>query len=151
MNEIEKLKEELNDLTLRVSKLEAKLSMGKPAATQSTDKKERDKTKYLFNGSVYTKNKLVLAVTRQYAFDNNVKTLKELTTIFPKSLQGSKGVVNDYNLVKNIKDVEKRYFCKKEDIIKLDKDCVVCTQWGIFNIVNFIARVKQLGYNIESL
>ena len=59
---------------------------------------QRDKTRYMFNGNVYLKNKLVLAVVKEYISNNQKITCNELKTIFDKSLQGSIGVVEHENI-----------------------------------------------------
>ena len=111
----------------------------------------RDKTKYMFEGKVYPKNRLVLAIVKKYIEKNN-PTFVELSKIFDKSLQGSLGVVELYEEATKISDAAKRFFLKEEDVITLQKDkVVVCTQWGIFNIVKFIKRAQALGFNIETI
>lgn len=50
------------------------------------------------------------------------------------------------------KDYEVRFFTKKDEVLHLiDCDAYVCTQWGILNIPNFVARARQLGYIIEEV
>ena len=45
-----------------------------------------------------------------------------------------------------------RFFLKEEDIILLpNAKIVVCTQWGIFNIIKFIKQAKSLGFIIETI
>lgn len=147
MGEIEILRAEIEQLKQRVYVLEHRNDSSLTEVEEN--KGQRDTTRYLFLNGVYSKNKLVLAVVKQYIIDKGIKTFDELICAFPKSLQGSKGVVARFNDVRNILDYGKRYFCKEEQIVHLDCDVVVCTQWGIFNIGNFIACAKQLGYSIE--
>ena len=105
----------------------------------------------MFEGKVYPKNRLVLAIIKKYVQQNNV-SYKELSEVFDKSLQGSLGVVELYDNAIKISDSAKRYFMKQEDILDLSsKKVVVCTQWGIFNIVKFVKRAQSLGFNIETL
>lgn len=110
----------------------------------------RDTTKYIFDGKRYGKNRLVLAIVQKYVKSVNQPTVGMLTRTFDRSLQGSLGVVRKYNDVKkNYSDYERRFFCQPNEIIHtVDGDCVVCTQWGKFNIDNIIARAKQLGMEI---
>ena len=114
--------------------------------------KKRDTTRYMFNGKIYPKNKLVLAVITQYVKQTN-SSFKQLQTTFDKSLQGSLNVVEDIEIAKQIKDCAKRYFVNKEQILNLSDgiNAVVCTQWGIFNIDKFIMLAKKLGFDIQEV
>lgn len=112
----------------------------------------RDKTRYMFKGNVYLKNKLVLAVVTDYVNEHPNITINELKEVFNKSLQGSIGVVESEMIARLRKDYEVRFFAKDYEILHLiDGNAYVCTQWGILNIPNFIARVRQLGYEIEEI
>lgn len=112
----------------------------------------RDKTRYLFKGNVYLKNKLVLAVITDYVENNPTLTINELKEKFNKSLQGSIGVVESELVAIQRKDYLVRFFAKENEVLHLtDGNAYVCTQWGILNIPNFIARAKQLGYEIEEI
>ena len=113
---------------------------------------QRDKTRYMFNGNVYLKNKLVLAVIKDYVSKNQTITCNELKTVFDKSLQGSIGVVEYEYIAKQRKDFQVRFFGKEDEILRLvDGSMLVCSQWGILNISNFIKRAEQLGYKIEQI
>ncbi len=113
---------------------------------------QRDKTRYMFNGNVYLKNRLVLAIVKDYVSDNPTITSGELKMIFDKSLQGSIGVVENEIIAKQRKDYQVRFFARGDEIIKLkDGNMLVCSQWGILNIPNFIKRAEQLGYTIEQI
>ena len=113
---------------------------------------QRDKTRYMFNGNVYLKNKLVLAVIKDYVSKNQTITCNELKTVFDKSLQGSIGVVESEIIAKQRKDYRVRFFEKEDEILRLvDGNMLVCSQWGILNISNFIKRAEQLGYKIEQI
>lgn len=112
----------------------------------------RDKTRYMFKGNVYLKNKLVLAVVTDYVNKHPNITVSELKEVFNKSLQGSIGVVESEMIARLRKDYEVRFFAKDYEILHLsDGNAYVCTQWGILNIPNFIARARQLGYEIEEI
>lgn len=112
----------------------------------------RDKTRYMFKGNVYLKNKLVLAIVTDYVNKHPNITINELKEVFNKSLQGSIGVVESEMNARLRKDYEVRFFAKDYEILHLiDGNAYVCTQWGILNIPNFIARARQLGYEIEEI
>lgn len=112
----------------------------------------RDKTRYMFKGNVYLKNKLVLAVVTDYVNEHTNITINELKEVFNKSLQGSIGVVESEMIARLRKDYEVRFFAKENEVLNLvDGKAFVCSQWGILNIPNFIARARQLGYEIEEI
>ena len=142
--------QEIINLKNRIEELE-KIILGTKVQKQNTppSTNERDKTKYMFEGKVYAKNRLVLAIIKSYVQQHS-PTYEELVNVFDKSLQGSLGVVELYSNVIKISDAGKRFFLKDEDIINLSNAKVaVCTQWGIFNIVKFIKQATTLGFNIE--
>lgn len=138
---------EIKELKERIAKLEAMLNI-----KEETQTKKRDTTRYIFNGKIYPKNKLVLAVIKEFVKTHS-PTFNTLVNTFDKSLQGSLNVVEEYFPNKLTNDFTKRYFCKDEDVISLQdgKKIVVCTQWGIFNIAKFIKHATNLGFIIESI
>ena len=142
------IEQELQELKQRVSKLEELLKISKP----TTDPAKRDTSRYIYNGKIYPKNRLVFAIIYDYA-KTNTPTFAELQNTFDKSLQGSLNVVEDFEIAKQIKDYSKRYFSKPDDLIELQDGttAVVCTQWGIFNIPRFIKVAQSLGYNIQKI
>lgn len=144
---------EILNLKKKIEELE-RIVLNKPKVvtndTQSNSS-SRDKTKYMFEGKVYAKNRLVLAIIKKYIEQNNT-SYEELTRVFDKSLQGSLGVIELYDNAIKVSDAKKRYFLKEEDLIILQGvKIVVCTQWGIFNIVKFIKQAQSLGFNIETI
>lgn len=155
-------KELILDMLNRIVKLEKEVELLKKEKTPSeVISKEtfiegrpvqRDKTRYMFNGNVYLKNKLVLAVVKDYVSKNQTITCNELKTVFDKSLQGSIGVVEYENIAMLRKDYQVRFFAKEDEILQLlDGNMLVCSQWGILNISNFIKRAEQLGYKMEQI
>lgn len=150
---MENLQKTINELINRIALLEQKVnfltnekSVNKPKPITL----QRDKTKYMFEGTIYAKNQLVLAVVKAYLKNNPLTSFKELTNAFSKSLQGSLGVVALYDEVKNKTDAKKRYYIN--DVLNLtDTKAVVCTQWGAFNINKFILRATELGFEIKEV
>ena len=141
---------EIENLKKRIEYLES-IVLSKKQKSAGEPLSNRDKTKYMFEGKVYAKNRLVLAIVKKYVKDNN-PTRDQLFSVFDKSLQGSLGVVEVYENAIKISDASKRFFLKEDDVIKLKDACVVvCTQWGIFNIVKFIKQAQSLGYNIDTI
>ena len=104
----------------------------------------------MYEGKVLPKNRLVLAVVNQYVKDHNPDFI-ELQQAFDKSLQGSLNVVEKMENAQKIKDCAKRYFVQDSFVLKDGTEVVVCTQWGIFNIIKFIKQANLLGYNIEEI
>ena len=115
----------------------------------------KDFSKYAFEGNIYGKSRLVLAVVRKYVEEHRPATFDELEDAFPSSIQGSLGVV------RRIEDVSdkykgvggvKRYFV--EDVICLasGEQVIVCTQFGVTNTEKFVDyAVNELGYSIEKV
>jgi len=123
-------------------------------ASGKTGKRERDKTKYLFGASLYSKNRLVLAVIQRYVSEHPEINFSELQSAFPKSLQGSTGVFNEVEYVKEKYSGKqnKRHFVKPNEVIQLtDCQVVVCTEWGIGNINDFLHKVEELGYEVQPI
>ncbi len=147
------IEQEILQMKARIEYLENLLKIKGPDSSPNVALAEiskRDKTKYMFNGVIYPKNRLVLAIVRQYVKDNN-PTFEQLLTIFNKSLQGSLNVVERIENVNQISDASKRYFMAQEEQIPLKDGSIiaVCTQWGKFNIDRFVKRVQQLGFEID--
>ena len=142
--------EEIKNLKTRIEILE-KLIISQPTTPVKLDTK-RDKTKYMFNGKIYPKNRLVLAVITQFVQTNN-PSFEELSSAFDKSLQGSLNVIELLDEASKIKDSAKRYFMEKNEQLSLSdgNTVVVCTQWGIFNIPRFIKQATLLGFEITEI
>lgn len=141
---------EINQLKQRIEQLEKILQQTTSVKAEKTTTSNRDKTKYMFEGKVFAKNRLVLAVIKKYIEKHNPKFL-QLSSVFDKSLQGSLNVVEKLENAEKISDGAKRYFMKPEDIISLKDNVkvVVCTQWGAFNIGRFVKQAESLGFNID--
>lgn len=107
---------------------------------------QKDQTKYNFQDTIYGKGRLVLAVLQDYVKIHPSITFEELQTLFPKTLQGSLNVVD---LEENIKDI-KRYYYQESEILHLtDQTALVCSQWGIGNINQFIEQAQKLYNNSD--
>ena len=141
----------------KVAQLESERTVVKsepvrPSEPRRSLSNQRDMTKYLFEGKLYGKSRLVLAVVRKYVETHPNIKVRDLEITFDKSLQGSLGVVRELEEVKmNVSDYSKRFFIKPQEEIRLiDGTCVVCTQWGIGNIDWIVDyAVEDLGYEIR--
>lgn len=141
--EVKLLKEKIENGDKRIANADAE--------EVDTSRIGRDTTKYMLDGKKYGKNRMVLAVVHKYVSENKGISASELMTVFDKSLQGSLGVVRTLKDVKKSysADYDRRFFCKPDEIIHTSTEtCVVCTQWGKYNINNILARVKELGIEI---
>ena len=160
LDRIKKLEAEVEKLKQSKSKEEEthsgniyipKMSMATPSDFVPQANK-RDTTRYMLDGNVYLKNRLVLEVVKKYVEGKPQISRDELKQVFSKSLQGSIGVVENVEIALQRKDYDVRFFTKQNEIIHLyDGDMYVCNQWGVLNIPNFLKVAKQLGYNIESI
>lgn len=124
----------------------------KGASCENVEIQRRDSTKYIFNGVLYKKNRLVLAVVQKYVQDRRGNiTCDDLKAVFPKYLQGSLGVVEKKEIAcQRGVDYERRYFTAPQEVIKLlDGEMYVCSQWGIFNLPQFLTGAEQLGFDIR--
>ena len=141
--------EEIEKLKNRIKQLEDVVFAKQVKTEKAVVGGSRDKTKYMFEGKVWPKNRLVLAVIKRYVKDNS-PTFSKLSMVFDKSLQGSLNVVELFENAENISDGAKRYFMNGENVLHLcdNTKVVVCTQWGIFNIVKFLKVATMLGYEI---
>ena len=136
LNRIIKLEKEVE--LLKGNKVIQEKALQEEVILEEKPLQQRDKTRYMFNGNIYLKNKLVLAVVKDYVSKNHMVTCEELKKVFDKSLQGSIGVVESEYVAKQRKDYQVRFFTKEDEVLKLvDGTMYVCTQWGILNIPNF--------------
>ena len=140
------IESEIIELKKRIEKLEKLLKVTEPSEKPTN----RDKTHYMFENKILPKNRLVLAVIKKYVSEHN-PTFEELQSVFDKSLQGSRNVVETMGNAQKISDCAKRYFVKDAIPLKDGTLVVVCTQWGIFNIVKFEKLAESLGYHINKV
>ena len=113
----------------------------------------KDTTKYMMDGRRYGKNRLALAIVQKYVSLHPEVSAQQLMTVFDKSLQGSLGVIRTVKDAKNAYvDSERRFFMQPDEVIQtVTEDCVVCTQWGAFNIDFMVTRARELGFQITKV
>ena len=113
----------------------------------------KDYSQYEFDGDVYGKGRLVLAVMKKHVELNPNITFSELEQIFPKTCQGSSGVFKTYEDANEIisNSGRRRHFIQPDETIELS-DCkiAVSSKWGVRNINKFISKAKKLGYVIKN-
>ncbi len=106
----------------------------------------RDTTKYEFNGQVYGKGRLVLAVLKEYVQRNPGTTYSELGSVFPDHIQGREMFTTEE---KALAKSGTKNFTKPEELIALSDSVVaVSNQWGR-NIGKFLSRCSELGITIR--
>jgi len=130
-----------------ISILDGELESDSPKKDQAGGK-SKNKDRYNFKDETsLNKRQLVLSVIKCYIRDNPNITLKELQNIFNKKIHTTLNIIELYANKKG----SSRYF--SEHAIDLDngQKIVVCNQWGIGNINNFIDKAKELGYNIITI
>lgn len=114
---------------------------------------KKDTTKYSFDGVIYKKNRLVLAVIKKYVELNEGISAEELMQVFPKSLQGPLGTVRFVTEVKTTySECEKRFFMDNHELIETPTGTVtICSQWHAANIDKFINCAQKIGLQIQIL
>lgn len=149
LDRIKILEDELKQIKIDLN-LNKKYKSNTNIGFKTTGKK--DSTKYIFNGVRYCKNRLVFAVVKEYIKQNPKITTSELESVFDYSLQGNRnhGVIKRKEDAIKIKDYKIRFFAD-EEIKLIDGIVLVCTQWGIPNINNFISRAEQLNFDIKKI
>jgi hypothetical protein len=113
----------------------------------------KDTTQYLFQGKVLGKGRLALALVKHHVDVNPTISFADLEKAFPKSCQGSMGVIasaEEANQIYSSSD-RKRHFLEPEDLVKLQHVTVaVCSQWGTGNIDRLLKQAKELGYLVKA-
>lgn len=112
----------------------------------------RDYTQYLFDGQVYNKRKLVLAVVKKWAAINSPQAVDELRRAFPLGLR-SGGLFVDVQVAKEIfagHGIPRHFLGKDETFIFPDStEYALSNQWGKEGILEFIRQASALGLEIR--
>jgi hypothetical protein len=115
----------------------------------------RDQTRYEFQGVLYNKRKLVLAIVQQYLILNSHTTLQELKEIFPESLHSNHSFIELKDKAQQIFDNtgHKRHFLNENEILQtIDGfQIAICNQWGIHNMDGILKVALALGYQINKV
>ncbi|MCL2856603.1 MAG: PD-(D/E)XK nuclease family protein [Oscillospiraceae bacterium] len=109
----------------------------------------RDYTKYKFNGQVYIKNRLVLAVIQSYVASNPSISMEDLLQAFHHP---TLNIIAPLSKAEEIyeRTKHKRHFIN-EPIALSGCEIAVSTQWDAGSIDVFIDMAKRLGFSIEQL
>ena len=109
--------------------------------------KNKDYTKYIFNGQKFGKSRLVLAVIKDYVEKNPTTTFSQLKAIFPDSLQSRETFTTETE-AKQKRD--RRNFIEPDELITLaDETIAVSTQWGLLNTNPFIEHCRRMNIDIK--
>lgn len=125
------------------------------ALEQSSEavKGKRDTSKYTFQGTAYSKGRLVQAVVSDYVVSNPQVTFDELKEIFPDQWQAGSSKAANRAVFVRLSDAVKlfedkgyrRHFFKDGEPIQLaDEVIAVSNQWGIDNIGGFVEGCNSI-------
>jgi len=121
---------------------------------RAAKKSQRDLTNYRFNGHVYNKRKLVLAVVQEWIRTNRPGSISELMVAFPQEMRPGKIFVK-VSKAQAIYERQgrPRHFLADDEVITFPDSTVyaISNQWGKEWIDKFISRTEQLGYEIEEI
>lgn len=110
----------------------------------------RDRRGYEFNGEVYGKGPLVLAVIRHHVENNPDINYNKLKSAFPDELLKSYGIFKRLDQAQEASKKRKRYFLKETQLVSVG-DCkvAVCNQFTSSNIGAFLEKAREMGYEIK--
>ncbi len=113
---------------------------------------QRDLTKYRFNGHVFNKRRLVLAVVKEWIRTNRPNSISDLVVAFPQELRRG----NLFVKVSNAEAIyerqgRRRHFLAEDEIIIFPDSTqyAISNQWSKELINKFNLRAEQLGFEIE--
>ena len=127
--------------------------------TYFKEQEARNYDKYNFNDKEYNKERLVLAVIRQYVADNPRITFSELKNKFPNAIQGKAVFAGIKDAKDQIINGRKRHFIKNDELITLENGTAIAvsSQWGddskyrLGNIKPFIKRQKNIPMKMANI
>jgi len=115
----------------------------------SSNKSNKDYSKYLYLGNVYNKRNLALVILTDWVKKHNPLNLDEIRTKL-------KGIIKirTISLLENITDEKKcRYHLNDNDLIKLESGEIIAisNQWGTGNIGRVLDYVREDGFLVTIL
>ncbi len=97
---------------------------------------------YSYNGRIYNKGRLALAVIKDHVFKNPKITFSKLEQLFPRT----------FDTIENARDKEngRRHFIKDDELIVLGNNQIIAVtnQWGVTNIEPFINSCNEKDLNL---
>lgn len=151
---IEELETKMKLMSLQLSTfyMRSDMRITSVESKQQEQRKHRDVTKYLFKDRQLCKRELVLQCVKEYVKDHPKLNAEQLIDVFPDYVQGSLGIVKRTEDAEWYTNAKKRFYFSDEHIIHLsDGDYVVCTQWDVGNIGNFLKLAKDIGFEIQPI
>lgn len=133
------------------ARIEGKKKKIVPVITKDpSEPRLRNRQGYKFNGEVYGKGPLVLAVIKCHVDANPDIDYTKLKSTFPDELLKSYGVFKRLDDAQEASKKRKRYFLKDEQVVSV-RDCqvAVCNQFTSDNIGAFIEKALEMGYEIK--
>lgn len=116
------------------------------AQIEEQKKSQKDYTKYrFFEQRNLPKNRLVLEIIKKYVNDNPQISFEGLHNKFPDNLQGSLGVIEK---IENIKD-GRRYFMNESLKLGDNSTIAVCSGWSIHNLEKILEHIQAIGLNYD--
>jgi len=118
---------------------------------------EMDFTKYSFEGQVFNKRKLVLAVVRAFLLKSPETKFDLLKSVFPDEIRGGRGVFllaeEAEEEIRETGSKVRRHFLDKEDILVTadNRRIAVSNQWSKETIDVFCAAARKLGFVISEI
>lgn len=109
----------------------------------------KDTTQYEFNGEIYGKGKLVLAVIKDYVKNHPDTTFDDLKCKF-EVFTNTIVTLDEARKIANTKG-RKRHFINPDQVITLNDESKVAVsdQWGVDRIGEFLSKADQLGIEIN--
>ncbi|WP_151901384.1 hypothetical protein [Sulfurimonas hydrogeniphila] len=108
---------------------------------------DKDYTNYKFQGEIYNKRKLVLAVMKKYFEDNTPNDIEDFRKNF--SNQRLFAPLQDA-IEKANKHGQPRHFLKDGEPVTIgNEEYAISNQWGVGNIEDFVNDMRKLGYQID--
>lgn len=126
----------------------------KAVEQRSNRESNKDFTKYQFNGDIYNKRKLVLAVISFWIEKNQPDNFQTLLEAFPNNTRKS-GLFVKHGDAKEIYNKNKiyRHFLGDDELIHFNDGNVyaISNQWGKANIERFLKQTRFLGIEITEI
>lgn len=146
-----------------IQQLSVSFSYGKTKTSLIPKKEEKSvlrRKRVLFSlngGPALTKAKFALEAIRLYVIKHPEATYSDIEEVFPKSLQGSYGVIRKKSEIEESveagSNVMGRYATTPQEILTSADDIqfVVCNQWDYKNFPNLVDVLKGLKWKVKEI
>ena len=147
-----------------LEKLDVHFAYGKGKSIPAPKKEEKKsvlrgkRVMYSLNGGpALTKARFALEAVRLYVNKHPNASYSEIVEVFPKSLQGSYGVVRRMSEIEDYveagSNVMGRYSSTPQEILVSSDGVrfVVCNQWDYHNLPNLIEVLKNLKWKVKEI